>query len=251
MSVRVAWQASENGLSDTLTGHGSRVRYPVPNARAGKRCFDPPKDVVYNCFLHDVMATKSTESIDQVLSKIIDDWYERVSRYYVTKDDQEKSALPESTIELKRFHDAKGHRIKFDKGDLDFTYGLKAIWEQQTLHLEVSVNNKVKNFDYGNFRELLFAHYLEAGSQPVTKPADLKRPEYREVFRLQDGLDEAFQVERRETKADIMRLSFQIAEQYMESLARRPGASGELIERYCVAPFRSAYAQVYRAAPAS
>ena len=58
------------------------------------------------------MATKSTESIDQVLSKIIDDWYERVSRYYVTKDDQEKSALAESTIELKRFHDAKGHRIK-------------------------------------------------------------------------------------------------------------------------------------------
>ena len=207
--------------------------------------------MVYNCLLDDTMTTKSTESIELVLSKIIDDWYERVSRYYVTKEDQEESALAESAIELKRFHDAKGHRIKFDKGDLDFTYGLKASWEQQTLHLEVSVNNKVENFDYGNFRELLFAHYREAGAKPVTKPADLKRPLFREVFRLQDGLDEAFQVERREGKADIMRLSFQIAQEYMESLARRPDASGELIERYCVAPFRSVYAQVYRATPAS
>ena len=207
--------------------------------------------MVYNGFLHEAMTTKSTQSIDQVLSKIIDDWYRRVSRYYVTKEDQEKSALAESAIELKRFHDAKGHRIKFDKGDLDFTYGLRASWEQQTLHLEVSVNNKVKNFDYEHFRELLFAHYRKAGSQPVTKPADLKRPQFREVFRLEDGLDEAFQVERREAKADIMRLNFQIAEEYMESLARRPDASGELIERYCVAPFRSAYAQVYRATPAS
>ena len=97
------------------------------------------------------MTTKSTDSIELVLSKIIDDWYERVSRYYVTKEDQEESALAETAIELKRFHDAKGHRIKFDKGDLDFTYGLKASWEQQTLHLEISVNNKVENFDYGNF----------------------------------------------------------------------------------------------------
>ncbi len=197
------------------------------------------------------MATKSTESIDHVLSKIIDAWYDRVSRYYVTREDQENSAGAEETIELKRFHDEKGHRIKFDKGALDFTYGLRASWEQQTLHLEVSVNNKVKNFDYENFRELLFDHYRKAGSKQVTKPADLKRPLYREVFRLQDGLDEAFKVEYREGKADIMRLSFRIAEQYMESLTRRPDASGELIERYCVAPLRSAYAQVYRASPAS
>ena len=204
--------------------------------------------MVYNCLLDYAMTTKSRELIDQVLSKIIDDWYQRVSRYYLTRDDQED--LPETAIELKRFHDASGHRIKFDKGDLDFTYGLKATWEQQTLCLEVSVNNKVENFDYGDFRELLFAHYREAGSLHITKPADLKRPLYRQLFRLPDGLDEAFQVERREGKADIMRLNFQVGEEYVERLARRPGASGELIERYCVAPFRNAYAQVYRAAPA-
>jgi hypothetical protein len=194
------------------------------------------------------MTTKSTELIDQVLGKIIDDWYQRVSRYYLTRDDQED--LAESAIELKRFHDAKGHRIKFDKGDLDFTYGLRASWEQQTLCLEVSVNNKVENFSYEDFRELLFVHYREAGSRPVTKPADLKRPLYHQLFRLPDGL-EAFQVERREGKADIMRLSFEIGEEYVARLARRPAASGELIERYCVAPFRSAYAQVYRATPTS
>ena len=195
------------------------------------------------------MATKSTELINQILGRIIDDWYQRVSRYYLTLDAQED--LAESAIELKRFHDANGHRIKFDKGGLDFTYGLKANWEQQTLYLEVSVNNKVENFDYGNFRELLFTHYREAGSRPITKPADLKRPLYRQLFRLPDGLDETFQVERREGKADIMRLNFQIGEEYVERLSRRPGASGELIERYCVAPFRNVYAQVYRATPAS
>ena len=204
--------------------------------------------MVYNWLFYYAMTTKSTELIDQVLGKIIDDWYQRVCRYYQTRDDQED--LAESAIELKRFHDAKGHRIKFDKGDLDFTYGLRASWEQQTLCLEVSVNNKVANFNYEDFRELLFAHYREAGSRPVTKPADLKRPLYRQLFRLPDGL-EAFQVERREGKADIMRLSFEIGEEYVERLARRPTASGELIERYCVAPFRSAYAQVYRATPTS
>ncbi len=241
----------ENGPFDAPDQQrGQCPKRPKPHAK-WKRCFDHPKDVVYNCLLHDAMATKSAELIDQVLGKIIDDWYQRVSGYYLTKDDQENSDLAESAIELKRFHDAKGHRIKFDKGDLDFTYGLSASWEQQTLYLEVSVNNKVENFDYGNFRELLFAHYREAGSRPVTKPADLKRPLYRQLFRLPDGLDAAFQVERRVGKADIMRLSFQIGEEYVESLDRRPGASGELIERYCVAPFRNVYALVYRSTPAS
>ncbi len=191
------------------------------------------------------MVTQPKESIDGILGKIIDDWYGNISLHYITEEDLAETR-PETTVQLKRFHDAKGHRIKFNKYELDITYGLKATWADKQIAIEISVNNKVEHFDYEDFREQLFAHYHHAGSLRITKPQDMKRPMYREVFQLQSRLEDAFQVERNAGRADIMRLTFQISEEYIDRLIVRPGATRELIERYCVAPFRSVYARVYR-----
>jgi hypothetical protein len=187
-------------------------------------------------------------TFDLVLSEIIDSWYDRVSTYYVTEESLEEMTAPEPDIEveLKKFHSAEGHRIKFDKYELDFTYGLKASWKDEAFLIEVSVNNKVKNFDYDDFRQQLLDHYDSAGKFPVTKPRDLGRPLFRDVFHLSEDLEQAFHIEKKGDKADIMRLTFRTDAQYIESLARRPEATKELVEKYCVAPFRNVYAIVYR-----
>ncbi len=183
------------------------------------------------------------ESIDKVLYSIIDDWYDRVSSYYVT--DENPSENPEHEVELKRFHDEKGHRIKFNKDDLDFTYGLRSEWTGKECVIELSVNNKVKNFGYTEFRRQLFEHYETAGAKPVRRPKGV-RGKFRNVFRLESGLQKAFTVERRGGKADIMRLSFRIDGDLASALASNQKAAKALIEDYCVSPFRRIYALVYR-----
>lgn len=192
------------------------------------------------------MMTQAKKVVEQVLGEIIDEWYERVSGYYVTAEDLEEADRSDEGAELKRFHDPKGHRIKFDKDDLDFTYGLSVKTAGSQLKIEISVNNKVEHFNYEHFREELFAYYRTEGVKPVTKPRDLGRPLYKDVFQLQERLAEAFHVERQEGRADIMRLTFSIAKDHLDVLSGRPQATKELIESYCVVPFRSVYARVYR-----
>ena len=58
-------------------------------------------------------ATQIQKAIDELLSQIIDEWYERVSPHYVTHPVD--SGGQEREEELKCFHDKKGHRIKFNK----------------------------------------------------------------------------------------------------------------------------------------
>ena len=58
---------------------------------------------------------KDHVAIGSILGQIIDEWYQRVEPHYLTTGD----------AELKFFHDTMGHRIKFNKDGLDFTYGLK------------------------------------------------------------------------------------------------------------------------------
>ena len=84
--------------------------------------------------------------IDKALETIIDQWYLSVSDYYITVEKKAESSEIQIPEELKRFHDENGHRIKFNKGDLDFTYGLSLMSESDDCALEVSVNNKVPNF---------------------------------------------------------------------------------------------------------
>jgi len=191
-------------------------------------------------------ATEVRETMEDVLKIIIDEWFEKVSSFYVTSEDLASDASIEKEEELKRFHDDKGHRIKFSKDELDFTYGLRTYWENDDLLIEVSVNNKVEGFNVEGFKERLAAHYSKAGKQQVPTPYELKSWKYAEVFELDSNFDEAFKIEIREGKADIMRLSFRFSPGALDKLVARPVSSKELVESFCVTPFRNVYASVYR-----
>lgn len=185
----------------------------------------------------------SQEAFEDILRAIIDEWYERVSGYYVT---EEVDGNPDSEIQLKRFHDKNGHRIKFNKDSLDFTYGLRATQAADAFHIDISVNNKVDEFDYEDFKRQLFDHYWAAGQNLINGPAGLNRLTFQEVFQLPSGISEAFTVETRSGRADIMRLSFEINQDHLASLAKDPNKTKQLVESYCVSPFRNIYARVYR-----
>ncbi len=199
----------------------------------------------------DKMERKGTEDIqvnkviEVVLREIIDDWYERVAPHYITEKQNDGS--PEA--ELKRFHDEKGHRIKFNKDELDFTYGLRSYWESDRYIIEISVNNKVANFNYEDFEKRLAFHYQQTGDQAVPTPYELRNSLYCEIFQLEPNQNEAFRVEKRSSKADIMRLAFQVSDRFIRCLASHPVSGKQLIEDYCVSPFRSLYATVYRRQP--
>lgn len=186
------------------------------------------------------------QAVEEILKTIIDEWYDKVSSFYVTSETPALTGSEPQEEELKRFHDDKGHRIKFSKGDLDFTYGLRSYWEGEDLHIEVSVNNKVEDFDIPEFQAKLALHFQRAGGQLVPTPSELKNRCYSDIFELDSNFDDAFTHDVREGKADIMRLSFRLNRVALSKLAARPVASKELVENYCVTPFRNIYASVYR-----
>jgi hypothetical protein len=209
--------------------------------------------VIYNeAYCKDHMDKKGKESlrvnqaIEEVLSQIIDEWYERVAPHYVTREQQRADSGLPIQEELKRFHDETGHRIKFNKDELDFTYGLKSQWNAGDYIIEISVNNKVENFDYQEFEQRLLSHYQRKGSQGVPTPYELKKSSYRDIFQLEPNPEHAFHVERRQGKADIMSLSFRVSNRFIRCLASHPVSGKQLIEGYCVSPFRRLYATVYR-----
>ena len=185
-----------------------------------------------------------SSAIEETLSQIIDEWYKRVALHYTTQVKPSEGSSQQE--ELKRFHDEKGHRIKFNKEELDFTYGLRSQWEIGHYVIEVSVNNKVQNFDYNDFQRRLLSHYDKMQGEKVPTPYELRDNTYQQIFRLDPKREEAFDVEKYEEKADIMRLSFRVSDRFIRILASHPVASKKLIEDYCVSPFRSVYATVYR-----
>jgi hypothetical protein len=189
---------------------------------------------------------KTTALIDEALEAIIDQWYLSVSDYYVTAEKKAENPEIQAPEELKRFHDATGHRIKFNKGDLDFTYGLSLVSGADGCELEVSVNNKVPNFNYGELVRRLAAYYRVGRDQTIEGFKKLKRVKNCEVFSLQEDLQNSITVEQREGKADIVRLAFGIQDQYLDELVDDPPNFMEIIHQYCVAPLRRIYAEVYR-----
>ena len=189
---------------------------------------------------------QSLETVDAVLSDIIDEWYNKVSSFYLTAEKIAESGDSDREEELKRFHDKNGHRIKFSKDELDFTYGLRAFEEDGNLAIEVSVNNKVKNFDIDEFRRRLETHYRNAAKESAPAPPELRGYSYGEIFVIGADLAEALTLEIREGKADIMRLAFNLNSEIVEELLENPVASRQLVENFCVTPFRSIYASVYR-----
>ena len=92
--------------------------------------------------------SKTIKLIDKALEGIVDQWYLSVSDYYITQEKKAEDPGIEGAEELKRFHDEAGHRIKFDKAQLDFTFGLAVEADAEGCRLEASVNNKVPNFNY-------------------------------------------------------------------------------------------------------
>jgi hypothetical protein len=189
---------------------------------------------------------KTAELIDHTLEAIIDQWYLSVSDYYVTAE--KKAENPEIIIpeELKRFHDETGHRIKFNKGDLDFTYGLCLMPGAEDCTLEVSVNNKVPNFNYAELVKRLAEYYQLNQEKPIDGFKKLKKVRNCDLFHLPEDLHNSIKVEAREGKADIVRLSFGVEDEYLDELVSDPPNFMELIHKYCVAPLRRIYAEVYR-----
>lgn len=184
--------------------------------------------------------------IEKALEAIIDQWYLSVSDYYITCERKAENPQITAPEELKRFHDESGHRIKFNKGDLDFTYGLSLISGADFCNLEVSVNNKVPNFNYAELVKRLAAHYRGNKDKAVEGYKKLKSVCNGEVFPLPDDLQDCIKIETREGKADIVRLTFGIQGNYLEELVSDPPVFMELIHQYCVGPLRRAYADVYR-----
>ena len=189
---------------------------------------------------------KTAELIDEALAAIIDQWYLSVSDYYITLEKKAENPDMDGAEELKRFHDETGHRIKFNKGDLDFTYGLCLMSEVEDCILEVSVNNKVPNFNYVELVRRLSAYYQSNKDKPIEGFKKLKKVRNCDVFSLAENLQNSLVVEQREGKADIVRLSFGITEEHLEDLIADPPAFMEIIHQYCVAPLRRIYAEVYR-----
>jgi hypothetical protein len=192
------------------------------------------------------VSAKAVKTIDEALEAIIDQWYLSVSDYYVTAEKKAENPELEVGEELKRFHDATGHRIKFNKGDLDFTYGLAVEARPEGCLLEVSVNNKVPNFNYGELTRRLSAYYAGASNRTIDGFKKLKSARFSEVFVLSEPLSESIRVEQREGKADIVRVSFEVVEAHLEELVSDPPNFMEVIHQYCVAPLRRVYAEVYR-----
>ena len=189
---------------------------------------------------------KTTALIDKSLETIIDQWYLSVSDYYITSEKKAENPDIQVPEELKRFHDENGHRIKFDKGELDFTYGLSLMSGTESCVLEASVNNKVPNFNYGELVRRLSDYYQSNKEKPIEGFKKLKKVRNCDIFLLQENLQESVTVESREGKADIVRLAFDVEDEYLEELVADPKNFMELIHQYCVAPLRRIYAEVYR-----
>ncbi len=193
------------------------------------------------------ISPKTVKLIDEALAAIVDQWYLSVSDYYVTAE--KKAENPDIPVpeELKRFHDTLAHRIKFFKGDLDFTYGLALELDGDQCMLEASINNKVPKFNYPELVRRLTVHYESLKNKPIEGFKKLKKVANSEVFSLPDDLQNSLVVEQREGRADIVRLSFAIEDQFLDELTSDPPAFMEIIHQYCVAPLRRLYAEVYRA----
>lgn len=192
------------------------------------------------------LSSKTVKTIDDSLEAIIDQWYLSVSDYYVTIEKKAENASIEVPEELKRFHDELGHRIKFDKGDLNFTYGLSVDAGGDGCRLEASVNTKVPNFNYGELVRRLSVYYESARSKNIEGFKKARKIRNCDIFVLPEDLQKCIALEQRPGKADIIRLSFMIDDNYLEDVIGEPANLMELIHQYCVAPLRRVYAEVYR-----
>ncbi len=190
---------------------------------------------------------KIKQFVDSVLTEIIDEWYVSVSSFYVTREKREQEpSLENAEEELKRFHDEKGHRIKFAKGSLLCTFGVNLRGEGSDLVLETSVNNKSPNFDYDRLVEKLKSRYEEIQSRQIKGVSALKGVNCSQLFITAPDLKKNIKVEKRKGKADVIRLRFSVKDSHLKKLATHRRILAKLIREYCIAPLRGVYAEVFR-----
>ena len=171
---------------------------------------------------------------------MIDQWYENVYDYYHTDPSSEQEP------ELKRFHDEKGHRIKFSKDLLQCTYGLRVLKKGSKNYIEISVNNKVEALDYEEFLRRLDNHYQNRDTVEQRVGNESSLHQHSDIFLLEPDFQEAFSVEQEEGKADVIRLNFRVNPEKIPELTDNPETLKTSIEEYCLSPLRRIYADLYR-----
>ncbi len=189
---------------------------------------------------------KHKNLIDDALASIIDQWYLSVSDYYITSERMAEDPSIKIPEELKRFHDESGHRIKFNKGDLDFTYGLSVELDGGGCLLEVSVNNKVAEFDYDELVHRLAHYYEGVREEQVGEGKKLDGVRNCDIFDLNPTQDNSITVEERQGRADIVRVAFRVRKEHVDEIVADANVLMDAIQHYCVAPLRRIYAEIYR-----
>ena len=172
------------------------------------------------------------------------DWYERVKQNYVTVEDSRDLGVEP---ELKYFHRAMIHRIKFSRQkELDVTYGLGVSRQDEKLVVESSVNNKSEGFDYEAFVNGLKFHYWRSRNEKPWTDPDFDHFTYEDVLLFEPVMGQSVSLDKRKDKADIIRLNFEVNSQHEDLLLGRKDILRDLIEDYCLAPVKRIYAESYR-----
>lgn len=183
-------------------------------------------------------------TIDEIISSIVKEWYERIKKHYVTTEESRELGVEP---EVKCFHEFAHHRIKFARQDeLDVTYGLAVTESDGRITIVSSVNNKSERFDYDLFAERLKSHYWRSHHEkPWTEP-EIDHFAYSDLLEFEPTMGKSVSLEIRKDKADIVKLSFAIYPQHEELLMERNDLLRDLIENYCLYPLQRIYAESYR-----
>lgn len=189
-------------------------------------------------------ADDTARRIDDILYRLIENWYRRVASNYVTEQDSKELGLEP---EIKRFHEPGKHRIKFARAnELDVTYGFQVNERASLTFIVASVNNKSKGFDYRSYVERLQKHYWSARSdKPWTDP-EADHYAFSDLLAFEPVLGESVEVESRVRRADIIRLYFEVTRKGADLLEDREDLFTELVDEYCLSPMKRIYAECYR-----
>ena len=184
------------------------------------------------------------KQFEQITRQIVMDWYERVKQNYVTVEDSRDLGVEP---ELKYFHQARIHRIKFSRQkDLDVTYGLGVSQKGKNLVVGSSVNNKSEGFDYEAFVNGLKSHYWRSRNEKPWTDPDFDHFTYEDLLLFEPVMGQSVSLDKRKDKADIIRLNFEVNPQHEDLLLGRKDILRDLIEDYCLAPVKRIYAESYR-----
>lgn len=182
--------------------------------------------------------------LDDILHEVIENWYQRVKSNYVTEEESRQLGVEP---EVKFFHDSGSHRIKFARTEeLDVTYGLAVLEEDDRLFVDSSVNNKSGGFDFQTFVVRLKRHYWRSRTEkPWTQP-EFDRFTYSDLMPFEPNIGDSVVLETRKEKADIIRLRFPINPRHENLLMEHQEILRDLVENYCLNPLKRIFAESYR-----